>query len=348
MRQLFSNILKYKVLHVAYWIWAVIDLWHEQRFYKGGVHTDDVVFSILGQMLSVYSVIYFLIPRYFNRQKYLQFVLFAILSVIFFSFLTIELNNLYLSIFRHVHLIHVLILLLTHCVSSVIVATVFTAVVMVASMFQTEIRNRQLEKEKLQTELNFLKSQINPHLLFNALNNIYVLIDVDKKVAKDTLLKFSDLLRYQLYECKRNLVEVRRELSFINDYIEIEKLRCADNIYIEFKVPKQIIHFQIAPFVLIPLIENAFKHVSRHKDKADNFIEIEVMIDEERFSFVISNTYEERSVIVNSIGGIGLQNVKRRLELLYPGTHSIIIDKKDGIFTVNLLIHANNNELPHS
>lgn len=195
----------------------------------------------------------------------------------------------------------------------------------------------RIKKEHLQSELDFLKAQLNPHFLFNSINNIYVLLDENKEKASEILIKFSELMRYQLYECNTAAILLYRELQFLENYTEFEKLRYSNKITAQYTTNVTASNqLRIAPLLLQPFIENAFKHTPKKKDQ-QNCIEISASIDGYEFLFEVRNTL--RSEKASELpGGIGLKNVKKRLKLLYPGKHDLKILKTDQLYTVILKI----------
>lgn len=191
---------------------------------------------------------------------------------------------------------------------------------------------RKIEVEKLNTELEYLKAQINPHFLFNSINTIYFQIDKNNTQARQTLSAFSDMLRYQLYECNGHEIAVEKEIAYLKNYVDIQRLRRDENYSIVFD-HDQVNGFSIAPLLLIPFVENAFKHVS-HK-ATGNEIRITLSRTADRFGFRVMNTTDPAS-FSSSSQGIGLRNVKRRLELLYNGRHTLNIAHPPGKFEVCL------------
>jgi len=203
---------------------------------------------------------------------------------------------------------------------------------------QTEITLKNLEKEKISTELDFLKAQINPHFLFNSLNNILFQIDKTNMNARETLLKFSEMLRYQLYECKSDLIEIEKEAQYIKNYIEIQMLRKTDQYNCYFTVADSVRNFRIAPLLLIPFIENAFKYVSNHSARMNNIL-ISMNYQDGDFVFLISNDKDHLSpVTISENKGIGLSNVRRRLDLLYDKKYKLDIINDEDQYKVNLKI----------
>jgi sensor histidine kinase YesM len=193
----------------------------------------------------------------------------------------------------------------------------------------------ELAKDKAEAELNFLKSQINPHFLFNSLNSVYFLIDKNNPDARQALHKFSDMLRYQLYEANGEKIPIEKEIGYLQDYVHLQQLRKDENYKVQFNCSQEVQNFSIEPLLLIPFVENAFKHIS-HKAKGDNFVSLDMTRSNGYFEFSIENSCEKGIYTTEQHGGIGMNNVKRRLELLYPGTHQLAIIDDDDRFKINL------------
>lgn len=193
----------------------------------------------------------------------------------------------------------------------------------------------EMAKEKAEAELNFLKSQINPHFLFNSLNSVYFLIDKNNSEARDALHKFSAMLRYQLYEMNGKTIFLEKEIGYLKDYIDLQKLRKEDNFSVELNCPQNLSEISIEPLLLIPFVENAFKHISHHKTEP-NYIKMDIAFKNNVLHFNILNTKDSFEKNTDTYAGIGLANVKRRLELLYPDRHELKISNGIDIFSVEL------------
>jgi two-component system LytT family sensor kinase len=194
---------------------------------------------------------------------------------------------------------------------------------------------RQIEVEKLNTELEYLRAQVNPHFLFNAINTIYFQIDKQNTVARETLEKFSEMLRYQLYECNEASIEIEKEINYLHNYINLQKLRMGERYDVQFLPASALKGFHIPPLLLMPFVENTFKHVSHFTDRP-NQIRIELSYTDETLSFRTFNSKENNSFQTD--GGIGLKNVSRRLELLYGKSYSLQIDDELSTHSVTLQI----------
>lgn len=198
---------------------------------------------------------------------------------------------------------------------------------------QRELLQR-IQLEKLNTELEYLKVQMNPHFLFNSLNTIFFQIDKHNQDARETLGKFSDMLRYQLYECNDTEIAIEKELDYLKNYVELQKLRRNEQDTIEFRFDDNLKNFSLPPLLLIPFIENAFKHVSNFMD-TKNEITIDLAKNGPLVQLSVINTTDAPG---EETGGIGLKNVKRRLELLFPHRHTLDVRKTTDRFEVNLTL----------
>ena len=222
-----------------------------------------------------------------------------------------------------------------HVLTNVSVVVVAFAYRLLLLWFQQEKIRKELENEKLQAELSFLKMQVNPHFLFNALNNIYSLSVMEKSnKTGQSIMKLSELMRYVLYEKEdaENRVSLDKEIRHINSYIDLEKLRHAGDIYINFSIEGETSDKRIAPLLLFPLIENACKHgVLSDLQKP---VTINLKITDHQLHFTIDNyinAYQK-----DSVGGIGIQNVQKRLGLLYGNKYSFQVNHTGDKFFVNL------------
>ncbi len=194
---------------------------------------------------------------------------------------------------------------------------------------------RKIELEKLNTELEYLKAQINPHFLFNSLNTVFFQIDKQNTTARETLSKFSDMLRYQLYECNGKEIAVEKEIRYLKNYVELQRLRKNENYDIRFSYADNLSGFTLPPMLLLPFIENAFKHVSHYSDK-QNRVEIDLRKADGQLRLRVFNTKDSNPM--TPPGGIGLKNAQRRLELLYPTRHTLTIVNNPEDYTVQLAL----------
>ena len=215
--------------------------------------------------------------------------------------------------------------------------TAGVAIKLLVDYIRMQKRMVVLAKEKAEAELNFLQSQINPHFLFNSLNSIYFLIDKNNSGARDALHKFSAMLRYQLYEMNGERISIEKEINYLKDYIDLQKLRKDEYYKVTVTITDTVKGFFIEPLLLIPFVENAFKHISHYKQQI-NFVQLNMYCKNGEFNFVIENSKEAAGISTEKHGGIGLKNVQKRLELLYPQKHHLHIQNHEEIYRVDLKI----------
>jgi len=193
----------------------------------------------------------------------------------------------------------------------------------------------RLKNEKAKTELMHLKSQVNPHFFFNMLNKLYGLVDKDSKKAQELILKLSDMMRYSIYDGEKDRVLLSEEIAYLENYIELHKMRYHKAIDIQFNIDTNDTDYEIMPLLFIILLENAFKHgVENLRENA--YVHINLRTYNNEVTFEIENNFEE--VQDNPETGIGLKNLKRRLELVYPKKHTLTISKTDTIYNATLNI----------
>ncbi|MBL7742954.1 MAG: histidine kinase [Chitinophagaceae bacterium] len=207
------------------------------------------------------------------------------------------------------------------------------------SFIRNQNEKKALENANLNAEVNFLKSQINPHFLFNTLNSIYAQAHSRSDNTEFSILKLSELLRYVLYDSGENKVELTKDIQYINNYIDLQKMRLSSKVKIRYSVKGDLKGYNIAPLLLITFIENAFKHGISYTHAS--VINIEIDVFEETLTMLISNPVVERNSF--AVGGLGLKNVTRRLDLLYPGKYLLDVHNDDYLHIVNLKLDLKND-----
>ena len=195
----------------------------------------------------------------------------------------------------------------------------------------------ELNKRNYEMELAMLKSQINPHFLFNTINNIDVLITKDAIRASEYLNKLSDIMRFMLYETKPKRIPLNKELTYIEKFIELQKIRTTNEHFINYSIKGDPTNFMIPPMILIPFIENAFKHAEN--TKAENAININLHIKHESLIFKCENSFNQNSQISSEHSGLGSEIIKKRLSLVYPDKHKLTITNNNELYKVELSLY---------
>ncbi len=198
----------------------------------------------------------------------------------------------------------------------------------------------QSEKEKLETELKFLKSQVNPHFLFNALNNIYSLAVLKDPQTPESVMQLSEMLRYMVYDSNEEKVPLKSEILYIQNYVDLKRLKDSRGMDLELDMDPSAEDLMVAPLLFIPFVENAFKH-SKIENLKEGFIKIDLQVREKTIDFSVVNSLPDEEFTKDEVGGIGLDNVLKRLDLLYPGDkHNLNIQKTHDQYKVHLKVVA--------
>jgi hypothetical protein len=199
----------------------------------------------------------------------------------------------------------------------------------------------ELERKNYESNFALLRSQINPHFLFNTLHNIDTLIHDNQDKASKSLVKLSDIMRYMLKEAKQDYVELNKEIEHLESYLSLEKLRMKNEKFLDFSISGDLKGIKIAPMIMIPFVENAFKHCI--DSDIENGILIKILIENNKLIFVCENQYDKTETDKDKVHGIGLETVKKRLDLIYKNKHELSINSENSIFKVNLKLELNEN-----
>ena len=218
---------------------------------------------------------------------------------------------------------------------SVLLVGFDTGLLSVLRWINAENEKVRLEKENVATQLSLLRTQVSPHFFMNTLNNIHSLIDSDQGVAKDSVIKLSRMMRYLLYETESEKTTLKKEVEFLKSYIELMKLRFNERVKITLNLPSAIPDACLPPLLFISFIENAFKHGVSYKH--ESFIEIELVPGKDRLLFVVKNSKHEGNSL-NEFSGIGIENTRKRLDLLFGSSYHLDIIDTENLFTVHLSI----------
>jgi two-component system LytT family sensor kinase len=296
--------------HLLFWgVYSICNAYLWYTFDKTYNETTFYGISRLPLKIIAVYVNLFLLTQFFFQKKYVAFFAFFLLNLILAG-----LVQTYIS--AHGVFNYQTFTQFTLPVCSVVMLS--SVVIIIRQFFVKANESKQMEIEKIKSELNFLKAQFQPHFLFNTLNNIYSLTFNDRLLAGKSILQLSNLLRYMLYESEEEKVDLQKEISHLQDYIELEKIRFATRMELSFNISGNVSDKKIAPILLIPFLENAFKHASNKIDEKI-WITIDLIVKENNLSFTVENSvfHGGKTQVQNSYSGIGLENVKRRLSLLY-------------------------------
>jgi len=292
--------------------------------------------------IAIHVNLYFLIPGYMYRPTILPYLSLLVgLSLLLTPFAW--LFNGWMAREHQEVASHWLTLPQFHFINLVVITALSSLVRIPVDWLRVQAEKKELQTRNVETELQSLKNQINPHFLFNTLNNLYALTLKKSDLAPQVVLRLSDMMRYMLYECNESKVSIGQEMRYINNYLELERLRYASPSQITIDIDEDLSDLQIAPLLLIPFVENSFKH-GMQTSLSDSFVKIKAVNKDGRLLFEVVNSKPPASpgqASPRPQGGVGLVNVKRRLELLYPERHQLEISDAPESYTARLTIDLN-------
>ncbi|WP_117885314.1 sensor histidine kinase [Aureibaculum luteum] len=318
-----------------YWLIAFATSLNWNGFtHDSGSFQYAYLYGLFFNALVFYIQIFWLFPKMYNQGKKRMFYVVSIFVILLISITEAYFDYL-LLIFYGVNDIPVDANFNTNTIFHILYSIAGFYYILKFEYKKSKKISQALVEENYKTELKYLKAQLNPHFLFNGINSVYHLIGKNDTLAKETLLQFSGLLRYQLYESE-TYISLEKELNYVLQYIKIEETRKGSDIQLDYEIEFESSTKKIAPLLLIPFIENTFKHCSSHAEKS----EISIRIIETGGTLTLNSTNSFDNLNTeNPIGGIGLNNVKRRLSLLYPNEYHLEIEKGNTDFIVDLSIN---------
>ncbi len=365
---IFSNQPRHRLLrHVVFWLlwWCYFFgtiYWLQSPYNRSGLWETSAwkwsntnffisLWMVLIHVFACYAVTGFLLPKYLLKAKYGKFFLgifllgvlmaevshfiydklFPLGETNFISFQTsmgIKNNTWWASISAGP-------------LSGIKIIAVAVTIKLIKRWWLKQKESRQLERGKINAELQLLKAQIHPGFLFTTLNNIYVFALAGSPRASEMLLKLSDLLSYMLYECDQQLVALEKEIEMMKEYMALEKIRLGDSLEMEIQVKGDTRNKFIPPFLLLPFIENSFKHCNTMTEKC--WISFEIKAEENAYLIKLINGIPAGAMAQPDLYGNGLVNVQKRLNLLYPGSHELKMTAEEEVFLVNLKIQFDNS-----
>ena len=339
-KRLFSEFRIPVRFHVLFWVVYFIF-----NFFRFASINKDYWYSLKSNLVEfplniiiTYFTIYFLIPRFILKKKYLQFIVYFILSLMVFYVIRTGLNYLLVSEdlwpeaqglqepFTVIHIVEVMI-------GTIYVVALVSAIKLAYDWINEKRKNDELQRIQLQTELDFLKSQIQPHFFFNTLNNLYALVIKQSPNAPDVVMKLSEIMQYVLYEVKEPRVSLLKAINYLYSYLELEKLRYGERVRSEINIDGDIDDVEIPPLIFLPFVENCFKHGVKQEGPIN--VNIDFAVRDKFLYFSVENTHDGHQDAVPK-HGIGIENVKRRLDLLYGKKYKLETSATEEMFKVFL------------
>ena len=358
IRSISDKKLKF-TLHAIAWILIILIPFYLNNAFGGNSHRLNQFYAHTFSAAFVFYVGYiWLVPKFFLKEKYWIYLIILLLVINASYFMTSFINDTILFDAAEDAKFQEFIQKMAangvdfkapmkafgyynHILASLLISGFAIGLGLIDKLKQNEKKQKEMEKEKLHSELAFLKNQVSPHFFFNTLNNIYSLIGIDGPTAQESVLKLSKMMRYLLYESEHGETLMSHEIDFMYNYIELMKLRLNPRVDLQIEFPTEYADFQIPPLLFIPFIENAFKHGSGHREPS--VIKVSMKIDEVKIVFFSENSIS-RSPQTGDLqhSGIGLENVKKRLGLLFPGKFDLNILNDETNFRISLTIQKGN------
>lgn len=326
--------------HLLFWL-----VYFVFNFLRFATINNDYWYSLKSNLIEfplniviTYFTIYYLIPRYILKKKYLKFFLLFTLSLALFYLVRTGLNYILVTEniwpeaqgnqepFTAIHIVELVI-------GAIYVIALVSAIKLTYDWVNEKKRNDDLQRVQLETELNFLKSQIQPHFFFNTLNNLYALVIKKSPNAPNVVMKLSEIMQYVLYEVKEPKIGLMKSINYLYSYLELEKLRYGERVKSEINIDGNIDDIEIPPLLFLPFLENCFKHGTKHHE--DINVTIDFAVKDNFLFFTVTNNFV-KSNDKDAKHGIGINNVKRRLQQLYGQAYSLKTKSKGNLFTVNL------------
>ena len=331
--------LKYHfIFWISYFTFNVIRWGSYYQDYWYSFKSNLVTFTL--SMVLVYVNIYFLFPRFILKRKYVSYLLSFTLTLCVFYIVRTELIYYFINenvwpesntLQKAYSFNHIIIVFLTGIYDVALVTTIK----LTADWVFEKKRTEQLQKSQLRSELNFLKAQIQPHFFFNTLNNLYALAIEKSDKTPEVILKLSEIMQYVLYEVKEPKISLLREVNYIHSYLELEKLRFGNAIKSKIKIIGNINDVDVPPLLYLPFIENCFKHGAKNNE--DLKVNITFKKNEKEILFSVENNFNNLAG-VDTTHGIGIENVKRRLQLLYHNAYTLKTKVVENKYIVELII----------
>lgn len=355
---IFSDKRKYRLRrHLVFWsFWWIFQAFlysfvaisrpnlYIQRFPVAIMESFVFLFA---HIFLAYSLMYFVIPRFLLKQRYFATAVWTIVLFLLTALISTALGRFIIDPLRswmvdseyffatRTYDVSLHLSLLAGLRGAITVGGIAAAIKLMKYWYMKEQRNLQLQKQNAEAQLQLLKAQVHPHFLFNTLNNIYSFTQNTSLTASKLVTGLSDMLRFILYECNQPLVPLSKELKMINDYVELEKVRYGNKLDLHLDLPENTNNLSIAPLLLLPLVENCFKHGASHMLEQP-WISLHISLEKNQMQMKLINGKNPEVQSEQQNAGIGIYNVRKRLELIYPAKHELTITNDVDVFIINL------------
>lgn len=338
-----SQRTKVTLLHISFWcVYLSVFLYQVSSFQRGRDMDWDKILSIVSiqvifAALLSYINYFFFLPGFLAKAEKLKYVIqFIVVFIVIISIrIYLERDVLNVSTNREGYLYSTRFIV--QVVTSTLFIVIFVGMLRFAEdWFELEARRKEIEHEKLAAELNFLKAQINPHFLFNTLNNLYYLAYTKSENTTEVVAKLSQMMRYMIYDSNHPEVLLNKEIEYMQNYISLERLRLNNQIPIKFDVQGNPDNLRIVPLIFITFLENAFKH-GVNNNNPNAWVNVTIQLQDRQCIYTVENSLVEKPDSTEK-SGIGLRNVKRRLELSYPNQYKLITEEKKDVYLVQLTL----------
>lgn len=316
--------------HLLFWIFIYLDeILSVIGLTEPIENHQRIILEVLVDASLVYLIIYYLYPKFLVKGKSLKFFVFASIAILINVFITTSLYDIYADYFES-DFRYFSSIIISSFVTTILIVGFALGIKIFKSYILNEVRLQRLKNDNLNTELTYLKDQINPHFLFNSLNNIYILNMKSPEKAGESILLLSDMLRYQLYDSAKEKVFLDDEIKNLKNFLELDSLR-KENLKINFETAGDTANIQVSPYLFMPFIENSLKHTQSSDNEPGYLNVIFASSDKKQITFKLTNS-KPKNKLITKVGGIGLKNVKRRLELVYPKKHELQIDNSENYY----------------
>lgn len=333
--------IKTVATHALFWVLYIVSEYFANLMHlRSGDNTRffrSVFLSLPLLMGATYFIALFAVPRYLKKERWATFIFWSVVVAVLMLYGRVKWLEL-VSYFEYGAVKIPVNKVLSNVIRDYAIIALAVCIYIIGDYRREHAANLQLVKSKAEAEIKLLKGQLQPHFLFNSLNNIYSLALIQSELTADSILKLTELLDYLVYRANMDKVPLAKEVVLLQNYIGLEQLRYEDHLRIETDIAVQNEDILVAPLLLLPFAENCFKHGGLGQDGLFR-VNIRLKTDDSKLVFEISNSKKTITEMKNRTGGVGLPNIRQRLSLLYPGRHQLQIDDKPDFYRVRLEIN---------